>query len=290
MSPRILGTFADVNASGNLRIHFEWRIMSISERDFEALSAYLDGELSGKALARLEARLHSNQELQETYEQLQRTRSVIRSLPKIRAPRNYMLTPEMVGVVQKPHRAFPILRFASVLATLGLILVFMGDIFVLPTLTSISSEAVQFAAPAVAEQVQPILEAEIVESQLPEAPAEGEMDRAISEEEAAPPAAAEAMEMLEEAAAPVEKTQILSTLASPVEELADDLGRIAEPEEEPEEELLLEVETRIQESQFVPEERAGFDIETIVRYSEIALLIIALSTGLTAYYLYRRYR
>ena len=44
--------------------------MSISDRDFEALSAYLDGELAGKALARMEARLQTNQDVQDAYEQL----------------------------------------------------------------------------------------------------------------------------------------------------------------------------------------------------------------------------
>lgn len=260
--------------------------MSITDREFEALSAYMDGELSKKARSQLETQLETNQELQETFEQLQRTRSVIRSLPKMRAPRNYFLTPEMAGVVQKTHKAFPILRLASVLATLVLILVFMGDIFVLPTLTLSESEAVQFAAPAASEAIQPVLEAEIVESQLPEAPAEGESDRAMSEEPAPPPAAAEAMEMVEEEAAPVEKTQPLSTLAAPAEELADDLGGIAEPEETP----LLVVATQVVEPPFAPGDKSGIDIGSVIRYTEIGLLIIALSTGLTAFYIYRRYR
>jgi len=260
--------------------------MGISNRDFEALSAYLDGELSGKPLARLEAQLQTNQDLQEALEQLQRTRSVIRSLPKIRAPRNYLLTPEMAGVAKKPPVAFPVLRFASVLATLLLIIVFMGDIFVRPVLIQSGSEAIQFAVPAVEEPAQERMEAEIVESQLPEATFEAEMESPMVEGEVPPPPAAEAMEMPAEEASPAEDSHLSSTATPPVEGLADEFGELTGPEEG----LLLKTETLPPALQLSPETGAGFDFGLIVRFTEISLLIIALATGLTAFYIYRRFR
>ena len=59
----------------------------ITHRDWEALSAYLDGQLNRKERDRLEARLKASAELQDALEQLRRTRSLLRSLPPMRAPR-----------------------------------------------------------------------------------------------------------------------------------------------------------------------------------------------------------
>ena len=98
--------------------------MRASDRDLEALSAYLDAELSGKEQERLEATIQADEELRNTLEQLQQTRTMMRSLPSLRAPRNYYLTPAMVGENHKPRLAFPVLRFASVMATLLLALLF----------------------------------------------------------------------------------------------------------------------------------------------------------------------
>jgi hypothetical protein len=265
--------------------------MSISDRDFEALSAYLDGELAGKALARMEARLQTNQDLQEAYEKLQRTRTVMRSLPKLRAPRNYQLTPEMVGITQEPPRAFPVLRLASVLATLILFLVFMGDIFMLPDLVMSPSNTIQFAEMAVEEAIQPAIEAEIVESQLPMATIEGEMDRAMPEAEAPleaaeAPAEAETIIVPEEESALAADTLFSSTSAAPVEDLADELGGLAEPAVEPQ----LKIEPRAPEPQFDPDIRTGIDLRAAIRITEIALIAIALSTGVSAYYLYRKFK
>jgi hypothetical protein len=270
--------------------------MSVSDRDFEALSAYLDGELAGKALARMEARLQTNQELQDAYEQLQRTRTVIRSLPKMRAPRNYLLTPEMAGISQKPPRAFPVLRLASILATFILVLVFMGDIFVLPDLVMSPPETIQLAEIAVEKAIQPTMEADIVESQLPEAPMEAPMeadmeadmeDRAILEGEA-PLAAAEAPPAAEAIIAPEEEAaeEAETKYAAPVEELANELGGLAERAEEPQ----LEIETPEPEPQIDPDVPTGIDLRAVIRLTELALIVIALSTGLTAFYLYRKFK
>jgi hypothetical protein len=92
-----------------------------SFRDLEQLSAYLDGQLSAADSARLESQIESNPELRGLLEELRRTRSVLRALPSRRAPRNFTLSPKMVG--QKPPlpRSFPALRFATVLASILLL-------------------------------------------------------------------------------------------------------------------------------------------------------------------------
>ncbi len=70
---------------------------NITERDREQLSAYLDGELSAKDAQQLEAKLAGDSELAEELESLRYTASLIRSLPQVRAPRNYTLDPAVYG-------------------------------------------------------------------------------------------------------------------------------------------------------------------------------------------------
>ena len=104
----------------------------LSSRDWEYLSAYLDRQLKPKEIASLEARLSVDPGLSAALGEIQRTRDVLRSLPRMRAPRNFTLTPQMVGQ-RSPLRARPAARlapvfgFASALATFLLILVVAGD-------------------------------------------------------------------------------------------------------------------------------------------------------------------
>lgn len=89
-----------------------------SFRDVEKLSAYLDGQLKPSEIARLESRLQTDPELASILKDLRQTRGLLRQLPQRRAPRNFTLTPKMVG--QKPPlpRTYPAFRFATVLASL----------------------------------------------------------------------------------------------------------------------------------------------------------------------------
>ncbi len=85
-------------------------------RDVELLSAYLDGKLSRSDAARLESRLSADPDLRGTLEQLRETRGLLRRLPQRRAPRNFRLTPKMVGIRPPEPRSYPVFRFATVLA------------------------------------------------------------------------------------------------------------------------------------------------------------------------------
>jgi hypothetical protein len=104
-----------------------------SFRDVEKLSAYLDGQLKPSELARLESRLQTDPELASILKELRQTRGLLRQLPQRRAPRNFTLTPKMVG--QKPPlpRTYPAFRFATVLATLLLFFTFATN-FMAPLL------------------------------------------------------------------------------------------------------------------------------------------------------------
>ena len=121
----------------------------LSPRDWEYLSTYLDRQLKPKEIASLEARLSADPDFSAALGEMQRTRDALRSLPVMRAPRNFTLTPQMVGQRSKVRsrpagRLAPVFGFASALATFILVLVIVGDL--LGILTSATKPVAQ--APA----------------------------------------------------------------------------------------------------------------------------------------------
>ena len=90
----------------------------MNERDLELLSSYLDGQLTPSDSARLESRLKSDGRLASTLDDLRAARTLLRQLPKRRAPRNFTLTRKMVGLNPPLPRSYPAFRFATVAATL----------------------------------------------------------------------------------------------------------------------------------------------------------------------------
>jgi len=115
----------------------------ITPRDWETLSAYLDDQLSASERRALEVRLARLPELSQSLEELRSTRIILRSLPKLRAPRNFTLTPSMAGRRSNgvPERrtsqrtdtrvsagAYPLFRLASMLATLFFIVISVGGL------------------------------------------------------------------------------------------------------------------------------------------------------------------
>lgn len=123
-------------------------------RECEALSAYLDNELTSKERANLETRLQQDQDLRLALQELRRARIVLRSQPKMRAPRNFTLTPEMAGIQASKRpasRAYPFFRLASALATIALVLVLVGDFFsVKPAAAPIARSSAPMSAPLAA--------------------------------------------------------------------------------------------------------------------------------------------
>ena len=113
----------------------------ITPRDWETLSAYLDDQLSAPERRELENRLGNNPELNQGLEELRQTRMILRSLPKLRAPRNFTLTPSMAGQrmgASMTSGIYPLLRLAATLATLFFFIVTAGGLalrFTLPAQT-----------------------------------------------------------------------------------------------------------------------------------------------------------
>lgn len=179
---------------------------SPSFRDVEMISALLDGQLAQAEAARLQTRLKADPELASVYEQLAQSRSLLRKLPARRAPRNFTLTPQMVGLKAPTPRSFPIFRFASALASLLLVLSFAANR--LGSMAAAAPVLENYGMGGGAEQV-PAAEAPAMaapsEAPAPtEAPAAPQMDTALATQE----------EMLTMATAPTPTLASEPTLAA----------------------------------------------------------------------------
>jgi hypothetical protein len=96
----------------------------MKSHDAEALSAYLDGQLSPPETRRLEQRIHSDPELRELLADLRFGRAALKQVPRRRVPRNFVLRPSMAALRGPVPRSVPVLRFASVFAMLLLVATF----------------------------------------------------------------------------------------------------------------------------------------------------------------------
>ena len=102
---------------------------NISNRDWETISAYLDGQLSGRKLIRFETRLSQDSELRIALDELHHTRQALRNTPSLRVPRNFLLNPQMVGNPRHLPRLAPVFGWTSAVASLLLVLLLVGDFF-----------------------------------------------------------------------------------------------------------------------------------------------------------------
>jgi len=101
----------------------------VSQRDLEKLSAYLDEQLNVRQLTRIQARLHDEPDLGEALSNLMYTRSILRAAPRLKAPFNFFITPEMIGQRQIVRvQGYAGFRMASALATFLLVMVVAGDL------------------------------------------------------------------------------------------------------------------------------------------------------------------
>ncbi len=92
----------------------------LSTRDLELLSAYIDGELSARGLARLLARLDREPGLKQALEEMKAVVQQMGSLPEAPLPRSFTLTPEAAGIRSRP-RAYPVFQLATALAAIAFV-------------------------------------------------------------------------------------------------------------------------------------------------------------------------
>lgn len=243
----------------------------ISRRDWQRLSAYVDGQLPKNQQARLRQRLSEEPALQLALDDLRLMRSGLRELPKMRAPRNFSLTPEMIGQRKRSARIYTSFRLASVLSSLLFILVMFGDIFTL------GYSGQQLSVP-VAESVAPA--APIEEKELEEAP-ESEMAEpsfsAVVEDEAGQISVEKSAE------------QGLDVVEEAQEDQVDpNVNRQTADDELP----IMDGDTEMMTQGEVDSEIPKGDIVSwrIINTIEVVLAGLAFATGLVAFFLRRRGR
>ena len=112
----------------------------MNRRDIELLSSYLDGQLRPSETARLEARLSTDPNLRAVLDDLRSARSLLRQLPMRKAPRNFTLTPKMVGKNPPLPRSYPAFRFVTAIASLMLFFT-LGVNFLGPQLASVPTNS-----------------------------------------------------------------------------------------------------------------------------------------------------
>jgi anti-sigma factor RsiW len=95
--------------------------------DIEQLSSYLDGQLSPSESARLKARLSSDPELVSAFNDIRAARGILRKLPARKAPHNFTLTRQMVGLKPPLPRSYSFFRFSTAFATILLALTFAAN-------------------------------------------------------------------------------------------------------------------------------------------------------------------
>ena len=185
----------------------------ISPRDQEMLSAYLDGQLSSKDIARLQVRLKDDRQMQVALEELRMTREALRSLPRLRAPRNFTLTPEMVSrrAVTARRPAYPAFGFASLVASLLLVFVFVADRM---SFTN-TAQTVALQNAAQSTQMEELVQTMVVEGLAAEGVSAPE---AMLEMEAPMAAKAEDSSLMEDSAAAGSSEALTLPYPEPVEE------------------------------------------------------------------------
>lgn len=140
------------------------RTQSLSDRDYELISAYLDDQIDLKQKKAVELRLTQDAQFKLAYEQLSETRKLLRSQPKLRAPRNYTLSPYTVSTLQPAARVFrpfpSLLRTVSALVSVFFVVLFGLNWFsagrMMSSVPMESSEALFQAAPADSGAEEPL--------------------------------------------------------------------------------------------------------------------------------------
>ena len=98
--------------------------------DLETLSAYLDHELSEAEEQAVRSQVSQDPGLQRQLDDLRQTRYVLRHTPKVKRPRSFVLTPEMVQRQRFAAGAWNVSRWVSAVASV-LLIVMIGAQYLL---------------------------------------------------------------------------------------------------------------------------------------------------------------
>jgi hypothetical protein len=242
----------------------------ISPKEWETISAYLDGQLSRMEQERLEKALNKKPVLIDALDELHQTRTLLRNQPKIHTKRNFTLTPEQAGIQQeRPSSGFtvPVMRTVFILASILFVVIFAGDLLINRS----------FVSPGAMVRA-PEEDAMMVEKAVPQMAAPEEAFEVIEEGEFESSAALEADQ---EETAPVSEIELPARMQESAPQAPDYFeGYGAEP-------IVRDEDGRIKGDEPVQELDRSVSASGL-RIAEVSLIIIALTAGIAAFYLNRR--
>ena len=95
---------------------------TLTEQQYEQLSAYIDGQLSEAERLQLEQQLNTDDDLREELQSLQQTVALIQQMPLLKSPRNFTITAEMVNespkIISLPNRQQRVISILSGIAAI----------------------------------------------------------------------------------------------------------------------------------------------------------------------------
>ncbi len=170
--------------------------MKITNRDWIQLSSFLDRELNPRELNKIEERLKQEPVLRLALEEMSQTKKTLQQTPKLEIPRNFILTPAMVGVKTRPRpaRGYRLVSALMAFLLIGVLVLDFGRFFMIGAMAPAAPKEVMLEA--VSDSIVEALE----EPALMEAEGDLEADRAMAEtkagtpQEEAPAVAEEAVE------------------------------------------------------------------------------------------------
>ena len=104
----------------------------LSQKDYELINSYLDQELDRKDVIKFAERMAADPRINEEVADLMKVKAMIKELPTVTPPRNYILTRAMAEEARpKPwwERLFPVFRTAAAFCALALVFTFLFPMF-----------------------------------------------------------------------------------------------------------------------------------------------------------------
>lgn len=100
----------------------------LSSHALMQISAYLDGQLSARETNEIAHKIQTQPEYRQAFEELKRTRLVLRNTPRRKPPHNYYLTPQLVKQRIRQPLVVRQFGFASALASFFLVAFLLADL------------------------------------------------------------------------------------------------------------------------------------------------------------------
>ena len=104
----------------------------LTQKDYELINSYLDQELDRKDVIKFAQRMSAEPEISEEVSDLMKVKAMVKEIPTVTPPRNYILTRAMAEEARpKPwwERLFPVFRTAAAFCALALAFTFLFPLF-----------------------------------------------------------------------------------------------------------------------------------------------------------------